>query len=95
MIDKLKDAAITHGMKLMSDPRVMKMMSDPRVMSFMMKAFEVQNKFTTVAADTTKAIADRLQLANREDFQELKNEVLTLRERMEALEAEQEKGEES
>ena len=91
MIDKLKDAAITRGMKLMSDPRVMKLMSDPRVMNLMMKAFELQSKVTAAATETSKAIAERLQLAKREDVEELREEMLTLRERMEAVE--EEKGE--
>ena len=90
MIDKVKNMAISQGMKMMSDPRVMKMMSDPRLMTLMMKAFEMQSKVTSAASDTTKALAEHLSLASRDDVEELREEVLSLRERVELLE--QEKG---
>lgn len=86
MIEKIKGMAVSKGMKMMSDPRVMKMMSDPRLMNLMMKAFELQSKVSSAASDTSKVLADHLNLASQETIQELKDEILDLRERVENLE---------
>jgi ubiquinone biosynthesis protein UbiJ len=86
MLDKIKDMAISQGMKLMSDPRFMKLMSDPRVTNAMMQAFELQAKISEKIAETSKMLADRLHLASQTDVKELKDEVLNLRERLDAVE---------
>lgn len=86
MLDKIKDVAISQGMKLMSDPRFMKLLSDPRVTHAMMQAFELQAKISARIAETSKMLADQLHLASRQDLRELKQEVLNLRERLEAVE---------
>ena len=86
MLDKIKDMAISQGMKLMSDPRFMKLMSDPRVTNAMMQAFELQAKISAKIEETSKMLADRLHLASQSDVKELKDEVLNLRERLDAVE---------
>ena len=86
MIDKLKEAAVTKGMQLMSDPRVMKLMSDPRFMNFVTKALEFQGKVSATLSEATNSMARMLNLASRQEFEELKEELLALRERLETVE---------
>lgn len=86
MLDKLKDLAISQGMKMMSDPRVMKLLSDPRVTNFMMQAFELQARLSARLAEGSQMMADRLHLASQQEVRDLKEEILHLRERLETLE---------
>jgi len=80
MIDKLKQAAMQRGMKLISNPRVMKVMADPRVMKIMMQAFQLRGKVRAGMDARTAALAKSLGLATRE-------EVATLRKTIRGLES--------
>ncbi len=86
MIDKLKEIAVTKGMQLMSDPRVMKLMSDPRFMNFITKALEFQGKLASSLNEASHNMARMFNLASRQEFEELKEELLALRERLETVE---------
>ncbi len=86
MLDKLKEAAITKGMKLISDPRVMKLMSDPKVMTLLTKSLEFQAKMTDTVAGASRNLAGIFQLASKQEYEEVKEELLAMRERLESLE---------
>ncbi|MCD6499041.1 MAG: hypothetical protein J7M25_12190 [Deltaproteobacteria bacterium] len=86
MLDKFKEMAITHGMKLISDPRVMKLMSDPRVMNMLTKTLELQGKVSEGMEDAGKKVATIFRLASHREYQELKEELISLRERLESVE---------
>ena len=79
MIDKLKQAAMQRGMKLISNPRVMKVMADPRVMKMMMQAFQLRGKVRAGMDARAAAVAKSLGLATKE-------EVATLRQTIRGLE---------
>ncbi len=86
MLDKIKEAAITKGMKLISDPRVMKLMSDPKMMTLITRGLELQAKMADTMAGASKNLASLFQLASKQEYDELKEELLALRERLETVE---------
>ena len=46
MFEKIKQDAMEHMMKLLSNPRVSEFMSDPRVMKLITKGFELKERLS-------------------------------------------------
>ena len=72
MIDKLKQAAMQRGMKLMANPKVMKVMADPRVMKLVMQAFQARGKVRAHLDERTAQIAKTLGFATKEEVATLR-----------------------
>jgi hypothetical protein len=71
MLHDLKKAALTQAMKLMSSPTFTKVMSDPRVMGAITKAFELQGKLRGGVEESLRGLAERLNLATKDDVSAL------------------------
>ena len=74
----LRDSALKQAMKVLSDPRFTKLMSDPRVMTMVMKTLALRGTVEAVVDDKARAVAERLQLATREEVAGLKGRVREL-----------------
>ena len=74
----LKKNLMSHGMKMMQDPRFMKMMQDPRVMKAMAKGFEVKGKVQQTMDARVEAMANTLNLATKAEVRELKRTIRKL-----------------
>ena len=72
MLDKLKQAAMQRGMKLMSNPKVMKVMADPRVMKLVMQAFQARGKMRAQLDERTAQVAKALGFATKEEVATLR-----------------------
>jgi BMFP domain-containing protein YqiC len=72
MIDKLKQNVMRHGMKLMTNPKVMKMMADPRVMNAITQGFAIKGQIQSQLEGTLRQVASALNLATREDIENLR-----------------------
>jgi hypothetical protein len=72
MLDKLKQAAIERGMKLLSNPKVMKLMADPRVMKVVMQAFQARGKVRAHFDERTAQLAKALGLATKSEVAALR-----------------------
>jgi hypothetical protein len=82
MIDKLKATMMSQAMKLMTDPRVMKMLSNPKVMSLFMQGLQLKSTAEEFWAGRSQLIAERFNLATREEVDALKAELEVLRSRV-------------
>ncbi len=74
----LKKNLMSHGMKMMQDPRFMKMMQDPRVMKAMAKGFEVKGKVQQTVDAKVESMANTLNLATKAEVRELKRTIRKL-----------------
>ena len=72
MIDKLKQAAMHRGMKLMANPKVMKVMADPRVMKLVMQAFQARGKVRAHLDERAAQLAKTLGFATKEEVATLR-----------------------
>ena len=72
MLDKLKQAAMQSGMKLMANPKVMKVMADPRVMKVVMQAFQARGKVRAHIDERTAQLAKTLGFATKEEVATLR-----------------------
>jgi hypothetical protein len=86
MLGKLRDAAMSRGMRVISNPRVMKVMADPRVMKVVMQAFQLQGKVAAQVQRKTKAVAKACGLATREEVHALRSTIRSLEGTVGALE---------
>jgi hypothetical protein len=75
MIDKLKKEALKHGMKLMTNPKVMKLMADPRVMNAISQGFALRGRIQSELDERLKGLACTLNLATKEDLDNLRQSV--------------------
>lgn len=72
MIDKLKQEAMRHGMRLMTNPKVMQMMADPRVMNAISQGFAIKGQVQSGIESTIRTVAASLNLATRDDVENLR-----------------------
>jgi hypothetical protein len=86
MLDKLKQAAMTQGFKLIQNPKVMKVMADPRVMKVVMQAFSLSGKVKHQASVRAAHVAKSLGLATKEEVASLKSTIRTLENTITSLE---------
>jgi hypothetical protein len=68
---RLRDSALSQGLKLMSDPRVAKLLSNPTVMKLMMQALQLRNTVQDTVDEQGRALARRFKLVTREDVSHL------------------------
>lgn len=72
MIDKLKQEVMRRGMKLMMNPKVMKAMADPRVMNAITQGFAIKGQIQSQIEGTMRQVAAALNLATKEDIENLR-----------------------
>ncbi len=72
MLEKLKKEAMRQGMKLMSNPKFMKMMADPRLMNAISQGFALKGKIQEEIEGKLRQVAETLNLATREDVENLR-----------------------
>jgi hypothetical protein len=87
MLDKLKEAALARGMKLMGNPRVMKLLSDPRVGQAMMRMFQLRGEIDTALDRHLKSVARRFRLATRDDVKAIQESLRALEENLQAMQS--------
>jgi hypothetical protein len=75
MLEKLKQEAMRQGMKLVTNPRVMKVMADPRFMNAVSTGFALKGRIQEGIDERIRAIAARLNLATRDEIEELKRDL--------------------
>ena len=85
----LKKRLMTHGMKLMSDPRFMKLMQDPRVMKAVMAAMSMPGKAQSFARERVEDVAKAMALATEGEVKDLRRTVRKLEEELAKLKADQ------
>ena len=68
---RLRDSALSQGLKLMSDPRVAKLLSNPTVMKVVMQALQLRSTVHDTVDEQGRALARRLKLVTREDVTHL------------------------
>ncbi len=68
MLKKVKKAAMSQAMKLMSNPKVGKLLSDPRVMNAITKGFEVHGQIRNSVEGKLRTLADSLNLVSKEEL---------------------------
>jgi hypothetical protein len=71
MLKQLKKAALNGAMKVMSHPGFGKVMSDPRVMNALTRTFEVVGQVRGRMDESLKDLAERLNLATKDDVSAL------------------------
>jgi len=86
MFDWLKQEAMRHGMKLMSNPKIMKMMSDPRLMNAITQTFTFTGRVHGEIESRLRALAGSLNLATKEDVEGLKSSLSKMEESVNQLE---------
>lgn len=74
----LKKKVIDQGVKWMSDPRFVKVVSNPALMSAVMKGFELRGKAVSAFEEMVKSVVHSLDLASREELNELKETIRNL-----------------
>lgn len=85
-MDKLKQEAMRQGMKLMTNPKVMKMMADPRVMNAISQGFALKGQVQSGIESTIRNVAASLNLATREDVENLRRTLSQIESSVSSLE---------
>jgi len=86
MFEKLKQQAMRHGMQLMSNPKVMKMMADPRLMNAITQGFALKGRIQSEIECRLRSVAQSLNLATREDVENLRRSVSRMEDSVNSLE---------
>lgn len=87
MLDKIKGRAMQQGMKLLTNPRVMKLMADPRFMNALMKGLELKGRVQSDVETRLRSVAERLNLATKDDVASLEQTLRQVEDRYTDLEA--------
>ncbi len=72
MIDKIRQEVMRRGMQLMTNPKVMKAMADPRVMTAITQGFALKGQIQSQIEGTLRQVAGLLNLATKEDVENLR-----------------------
>ncbi|RME30373.1 MAG: hypothetical protein D6806_00325 [Deltaproteobacteria bacterium] len=85
MLGQLKKAAMEGVMKVMSHPAVGKVLSDERFMNLVAKGFELHGRVRGSLEQKARMIADALQLASRDQLEQIESRLQELDSRLEKL----------
>jgi polyhydroxyalkanoate synthesis regulator phasin len=86
MFEKIKQEAMRRGMMLLSNPKVMKMMADPRLMNAISQGFAIKGRIESEVESHLRGIAEKLNLATREDLDSLRQSVSRMESSVTSLE---------
>lgn len=75
MFQKIKQQALRHGMKLLSDPKVAQWMADPRFLAAITKALELKGLIQSEIDSRLRSVACLLNLATRADLNEVEHNI--------------------
>lgn len=87
----IKELALHHGMKLMSDPRVVRLMQDEQVMKTMMSAMSFPGRIFGAAQEHSDRIARKMSLATEQEIRDLRRTVRSLEDQLAELKHEVER----
>ena len=86
MIDKIRQEMMRKGMQLITNPKVMKMMADPRVMNAITQGFALKGQIQSHVEGTMRSVASALNLATREDVENLRRSLAEMEDAVSNLE---------
>jgi len=86
LLEKTRQQVMRQGMKLMTNPKVMKMMADPRVMSAISQGFAIKGQIQSHVEGTLRQVASMLNLATKEEIEELRRSLTQVEDSVTTLE---------